>query len=188
MFLAIITLEFATIEGVRLGFGYNSAVRSPAMNELASFPFIDDQGTQRAGNDPMLLLQSFIQPTPTGPAWVSPRADSYWLAAGMTITAFDLLEITAVALFAFRDAGVIISLFADAIVQMPPDATSEAERIVYVELDIVAEMNFVDGYFRTEEAIAPTSFLLVPQCHIYGSFALVYWFPVSTCRYGFSYC
>jgi len=39
--------------------------------------------------------------------------------------------------------------------------------------------HMADGYFRVEAALAPTSFLLVPACRIYGGMALVYWFNVS---------
>jgi hypothetical protein len=178
-----VTLAFATISGVRLGFGYNSFVRSPAVSEITQFPFIDDRssaGATGAGNNPMQIVKNMTQPVDgQSTAWVTPKIDSYWFAAGMTIQAFDILTVTAVALLAFRDAGVIISVYADAIAQMPPDAPDRSAALVYVELEMVAEMNFIDGYFRVEAALAPTSFLLVPQCHLYGGFALVYWFDVS---------
>jgi hypothetical protein len=46
----IIDLEFAMLEGLRIGFGYNSSVRSPAVEELAQFPLIDDSSSSSAGN------------------------------------------------------------------------------------------------------------------------------------------
>ena len=145
------------------------------MAQITDFPFINDHSTSGAGNDPLKIVKTMTQ----GDApWVSPKPVSYWFAAGMTVAAFDVLTITAVAMLAFSDAGLIISLYADAVAQMPPDATSRSEMIVYVELGLVAEMNFIDGYFRVEAALAPTSFLLVPECHLYGGFALVYWFGV----------
>lgn len=97
----------------------------------------------------------------------------------MTITAFDVLTITAVAMFAFKEAGLIVSLYADAVAQMPPDVKDKTEMVLYVEIGLVAEMNFIDAYFRVEASLAPSSFLLVPQCHLTGGFALVYWFGVS---------
>lgn len=179
---ALITLEFATISGVRLGFGYNSAVRSPTIDEITNFPFINDQDASGAGNNPMNILLAMTQAVPGDPvdqtAWVSPKFDSYWLAAGLSVTAFDVLSITAVAMFSFRDSGLVISIFADAVAQMPPDTTDKDSMIVYVEIGLVVEMNFIDGYFRVEASLAPTSFLLVSQCHVYGGFAMVYWFGV----------
>ncbi|KAJ9494739.1 hypothetical protein H2202_009815 [Exophiala xenobiotica] len=176
----LITLEFATISGIRMGFGYNSVVRSPAMDELTVFPFIDDRSSSSsAGDNPLQIVKNMTQAVGNTAAWVSPKQDSYWFAVGMTAAAFDILTITAVAMLAFRDSGVIVSLYADAVAQMPPDAKSTSEMIVYVELGLVAEMNFIDGYFRVEAALAPTSFLLVKDCHLYGGFALVYWFGTN---------
>jgi hypothetical protein len=172
----LIDLELAIISGIRLGLGYNSAVRAPSNDEITSFPFINDGKMNNTGSDPMAILKTM---TDGATPWVVPKLDSYWFAVGMSITAFDLLTVTAVAMLAFRDSGLIASIYADAVVQMPPDVPKEAV-IVYAEIGLVAEMNFVDGYFRVEAALAPTSYLLVPQCHLYGGFALVYWFPVST--------
>ena len=158
-------------------------VRSPTINQITSFPFINDAGAAGAGNNPMKILASMTK-SPSGdpvkdPAWVTAHQDSYWLAAGMTISAFDILTITAVAMFAFRDAGLIISLYADAVAQMPPAVKDTSEMLLYVEIGLVAELNFKEAYFRVEASLAPTSFLLVPQCHLTGGFALVYWFGVG---------
>jgi hypothetical protein len=176
----LITLEFATITGVRLGLGYNSYVNPPTVNDITTFPFINDKSIGGAGNDPMALLKKMIKPDPlaNGKIWVQPKLDSYWFAAGMSITAFDILTVTAVAMLEFRDSGLVASIYADAIAEMPPGAPSGAA-IVYAEIGMVAEMNFADGYFRVEASLAPTSYLLVPACRLYGGFALVYWFPVS---------
>lgn len=128
----------------------------------------------------MKILDSLCK-SPLDLPWVTPKLDSFWFAAGVKATAFDILKITAVAMFAFRDSGLIISIFADAIATMPPNAPANdpGALILYVEIGMLAEMNFVDGYFLVEAALAPTSFILVPQCHVYGGFALAYWFPVS---------
>ncbi|KIV76927.1 hypothetical protein PV11_08776 [Exophiala sideris] len=167
----IITLEFATITGIRLGFGYNSLVTSPTVNQLTDFPFINDK--KSSGNNPLDIVKNMTQ---TGPPWVAPKPDSYWFAAGLTLTAFDILTVTALAMLAFRNNGVSISLYADAVAQMPADATSTSDMIIYVEIGLVAEMNTVDGYFQAQASLAPTSFLLTEKCHLYGGFAMAYWF------------
>ena len=126
----------------------------------------------------MKILKAMVDDTSSGSAWVTPQNNSYWFAAGLTLIAFDILTVTAVAMVQFKPKGLIISIIADAVAQMPPSVTSRSEMIAYVELGFIAEMNMVDGYFRVEAALAPTSFLLVPQCRIYGGMALVYWFSV----------
>lgn len=151
-------------------------MRTPELEEITSFPFINDHSVSNTGNDPMAILNAM---TSSSPAWVTPTKDSYWFAAGLSLVAFDILTVAAVAMVQFRDAGLIISIIADAVAQMPPSVTSRSEMIAYVELGFICELNTIDGYFRVEAALAPTSFLLVPSCHIYGGMALVYWFHVS---------
>jgi hypothetical protein len=46
----IIDFEFAILRGLRIGFGYNSMVRSPAVEELYQFPLIDDGAASNTGN------------------------------------------------------------------------------------------------------------------------------------------
>lgn len=80
-------LEFATISGVRLGFGYNYSVRMPTIDELHEFPFITDAATANAGNDPYLVLKAMVG---SKKPFVFPKEGSYWFCAGMTISAFDV--------------------------------------------------------------------------------------------------
>jgi hypothetical protein len=44
---------------------------------------------------------------------------------------------------------------------------------------MIIELNVSQGFFRCEAALAPTSFILVPQCQLMGGFALCYWFGPS---------
>jgi hypothetical protein len=77
-----------------------------------------------------------------------------------------------------KSGGFDLAIYGDAVAMMPPDAPSREKCLVYVELGLVVEFNMLEGYFRVEAALAPTSFLLVPQCQLTGGFALVYWFGV----------
>lgn len=172
----LVDLGIAQIKGARLGFGYNSFVRSPSVEELADFPFIGDKGIGGAGNNPMKILENMRGGSNP---WVAPKLDSYWFAVGFSVAAFNLLTATAVALLGFTDEGVIVNIFADVICMMPPEAPDPEFCIVYVELLMNAELNFVKDCFTVQAALAPTSFLLVPQCHLYGGFAMRTWFGRS---------
>src|SRR5437763_5309589 len=46
--VALITLGFATISGVRLGVGFNSSVRTPNIDQITSFPFVNDHSVSGA--------------------------------------------------------------------------------------------------------------------------------------------
>jgi hypothetical protein len=93
----------------------------------------------------------------------------------MTLTAFGILSITAVLMLGFHDGGVVISIFADGIAQMPPDVEADAT-LFYVEIFMLAELNTVEGYFTVQASLAPSSHILVSSCRLTGGFALVNWF------------
>ncbi len=170
----LVTLAFATISGVRVGLGYNSMVRSPSIKELPTFPFLQESTDSSSGGNLLAVLQAMTNPL-SGTAWVTVKQDAYWVAAGLTLTAFGILSVTAVLMFAVRDGGFVISVFADGIAQMPPDADEDAT-LFYVEIGMIAELNTADGYFTVQASLAPSSHVLVPACRLTGGFALVRWF------------
>jgi hypothetical protein len=122
-------LEFATIEGVRLGFGHNNIIVTPDLQNLASFPFIDNTASAGTGNDPMKVLSNLKDS-------IQRQEGAIWLAAGMKITAFDILSVTAVALVEFSKAGCDLSLFCDGIASMPPQVPTREAAILYVEVRV----------------------------------------------------
>jgi len=201
----LVSLAFATISGVRLGFGYNSSVRFPTMAELPQFPFLDGSAEANAGNDPMLLLNALVGSRGSNQPWVSPKEDSYWGAVvclilsilsrlphsfnltlesdaskGLTLTAFGILSVTAVLMLEFQDGGVILAVLADGIAQMPPDVPDPDETLFYVEIYMLAELDTVHGFFTVQASLAPSSHVLVSSCRLTGGFALYNWFDPNT--------
>jgi hypothetical protein len=127
----------------------------------------------------MKVINNMTQPGPNGAApWVSAKEGEYWFAMGMKITAADILSATVVALFGFKEAGVIVSIYADGVAQMPAGAPPDLT-LFYIEIGLMAEMNFTDGYLLIEASLAPVSHIYVTQCHLYGGVALAYWFSPS---------
>ena len=74
----LVTLEFATISGVRVGFGFNSEVYLPSAEMLYTFPFINDAGAAGAGTDPMLVLNGMVG---GNPAYVYTKEGACWFCA-----------------------------------------------------------------------------------------------------------
>ena len=176
----LVELEFATISGVRLGFGYNYTVRLPTINELYQFPFISDSVLNGAGNDPMAVLAAM-----TGAAnpFVYAKQNSLWFCAGMSIKAFDMLTLTAVLLFDIttassggdQAAGAVMALLADGVFEMEPEAPPD-ESLFYIEVVIKMEFNFIQGYIGVDAALAPASHVYVPEAHLTGQASFYYWF------------
>ncbi|KAH8654008.1 hypothetical protein BGZ60DRAFT_159118 [Tricladium varicosporioides] len=178
----LVELEFATISGVRLGFGYNSLVHLPKADKLYTFPLISNDAAA-GGDDPRKILDAFKVGDPPNPPYVETKEGGVWFAAGMTITCFDCITLTAVLMFEIETKsdqnGVIIALLADGIFQMEPLMPSDL-CLFYVEVLIKVELNFIEGYIAADAALSPASHVYVPQAHLTGSGSFYTFFPPNS--------
>lgn len=169
----LVELEFAEISGITGGFGYNSALRFPSVSEVESFPFINMPVP--APTDPMGALLDMMGNPPTG--WFTPLDSSYWVAAGLKVTAFETLMIDAVVVVEWNPS-VCLGIFGVAAADIPADPDIK-EKFARVELGIAATVDFAAGLMKFEAQLMPSSFVLSPDCHLTGGFALYYWFEGS---------
>ncbi|KNC98349.1 uncharacterized protein SPPG_06058 [Spizellomyces punctatus DAOM BR117] len=169
----LIELEFAEITGISLGFGYNSNLKYPSVDQVMSFPLIGNN-VPMPGNDPMVLLES-LNSTPGG--WISPQEKSLWIAAGLEVTAFQVLDVQALVVLEFNPY-VSLGVFAKAICSVPAK-TPRQNCFVYAELEISCRVELHAGFMSVEAELSPNSFVLHPSCHLRGGFALYYWFSPS---------
>ena len=151
----------------------------PGLQELTSFPLISDHGINGQGNDPATILEAFRGGSDP---FVYVKQGSGWFAAGMTITAFDLLTLTAVLVVDLdtgetnpNETGVTIAMFADGVFQMEPLVDKQLA-LFYIELVIKVELNFVNGYIAADASLAPASHILVPTAHLTGQASFYMWF------------
>jgi hypothetical protein len=144
-----------------------------------------DTGAATAGNDPATILDVLTtKAADGGPPWIDVKQDAWWFAFGMTIDACDIMNVTAVAMISFKDPAIVVSLLGDAVIQMPTKDGPREEALLYIQMNVIAEMSVVfhvnqvpgvplpvpvpAGFFRCETALAPSSFIYVPFCHLYG--------------------
>ncbi|EGX44205.1 hypothetical protein AOL_s00210g77 [Orbilia oligospora ATCC 24927] len=162
----LISFGFADISGITGGFGYNVDLRWPDVSEVKDFPFV---GT-RAIESPLNTLRSLTKTGPTG--WVNMKDGSMWLAAGLTVSAFQVLSVDAVLVVQWAPT-VRIGLFAVATCDVPN--TKASVKFAHIELGIKASIDPQAGAFKCEAQLSPNSYILHPDCHLTGGFALCYW-------------
>jgi hypothetical protein len=109
--------------------------------------------------------------------WFNPLDGAFWVGAGLTVSAFEMIDITAVVVVEW-DLDVKLGIFAVAVHDVP---SSEAPfKLAHAELGILAVVDFgVDfglGLAKFEAQLAPSSYILKPFCQLSGGFALYYWF------------
>ena len=161
----LFSVGFADISGLNGGFGINSAVTPPTVDNVTSFPFLKSDDSEQYPLDSLKDLMDNV--------WFSPREGPFWIAAGLKVTAFQMLSIDAVAIIEFNP-DIRIGINGVAVCDMPsPKAPFKS---AHIELGIVCTLDIQAGVFKAEAQLSPKSFVLHPSCHVVGVFALYSWF------------
>lgn len=166
----LITFQFASIEGICGGFGYNSKLTYPTAKDVIDFPLIKDGATpgRPDGDTPLKALEDMLD---TG--WFVPQDESFWVAAGLTVKAFQILHVQAVVAVQWNPY-VELGIFAVATASIP--GGNSGRNFAFVQLGIVATVNMESGILKIEGELTPASYILDPSCHLTGGFALYSWF------------
>ena len=169
------------VTGVALGFGYNSNLNIPTINQIQVFPFIQVLGNSAffgPNPTPMDVLEKMILPDPkTNLTWVEPQQNSLWFGAGIMFTSFELVNSVAM-IFVEAGADLVIALLGVSRAQFPqavPDLPNEPV-YAYIELDLELRFAPTEGVFSLEAVLASSSFLLSKACVLTGGFAFYVWF------------
>jgi hypothetical protein len=173
------------VTGLALGFGYNSKVTIPTIDEVAGFPFIQVLPTSTAPNpqllgganaSPLEVLNKILDPNLHKPPWVYEKLGSLWFAAGITFTSFELVKSQALLMV---DAGseLVIALMGTSHAQFP----QAGGKVVYANIDLDLLVRFApsEGIFSIQAALATSSYLLDKACVLTGGFAFFVWYAVA---------
>lgn len=171
------------LTGIALGFGYNSDLRIPTIDEVQSFPFVQVLPTSTSPNTslfgpnptPVSVLDVIMN---TQPPWVTATQGSLWFGAGITFTSFELVNSQAM-LFVEIGDGLVIALIGDSRAQFPPQVDGAGPLYANIELDIEIRFAPAEGVFSVQAVLASSSFLLDPACVLTGGFAFFVWYGKS---------
>lgn len=173
----IAELELASLDGLTGGYGQNSEMRMPSIDEVTSHPFLaSSQITAPSANGDMLA--TMISLTTGSKPWFSPKNGTTWVAGGLTAGLLSTLEVDAVLSLEVSD-DVKISIFADCQAAIPKAAINDSERFAFVELGLLMILDYAKGCFTCQGQLSPKSYILDKNCHLTGGFALCYWFEGS---------
>ncbi|KAK6516196.1 hypothetical protein TWF506_006107 [Arthrobotrys conoides] len=164
----LFTVGFADISGLTGGFGVNSDINTPTVDQVVSFPFVKPGGTGKESDSPLATISGLLDGT-----WFSPSEGKFWVAAGLKVSAFQMLNVDAVLVLKFNPS-VKIGIFGVATCDVP--SSKSPVKFAYVELGISCCLDVEAGTFKLEAQLSPNSFVLHPSCHLTGGFALFSWF------------
>ena len=166
------------VTGLAAGFGYNSNLRVPALNEVYQFPLV--AGAQ----DPAVIGGSAATPAEVlaillgsggSKPWVTHQIGQYWLAVGVQFSSFQLVSTNALLVVEFGNHLLI------AIIGLSRARFPMAGPVTYafIELQIMVLLDITEGLFALSAVLSPNSYLLDPSCKLMGGFAFYTWFDPS---------
>ncbi|KKK18839.1 hypothetical protein AOCH_003091 [Aspergillus ochraceoroseus] len=140
----LFTIGYAEIRGLTGGFGYNTTITMPTIDKVLSFPFLNVPPTSDTKEAQGALM---------GSGWFGVREGSFWVAAGLTVLAFEILAVTEM-----------------------PKGRSAKHKFACVQLALAATVDVNAGILTIDGQLTPASYVLDPKCHLTGGFALYSWF------------
>ncbi|KAF3288811.1 hypothetical protein TWF970_005865 [Orbilia oligospora] len=164
----LFSVGFADISGLTGGFGVNSDITVPTIEQVVMFPFVKPGGTGDPNDSPLATINGLLNGT-----WFNPSEGKFWVAAGLKVSAFQMLNVDAVLVLKFNP-GVQMGIYGVATCDVP--SSKSPVKFAYVEMGISCTLDVEAGTFKVEAQLSPKSFVLHPSCHLTGGFALFSWF------------
>lgn len=156
---------FAFITGLGGGFGYNRELIVPDdPNQLDSFILVAAMDDDSLANDPLGALMKMSQSIP-------PRRGAFWLAAGVRLTSFALVNSVVVVSIAI-DRGLDIEILGVSRMALP----TESAALISIELALRARFNTAEQLLSVQAQLTDNCYLFSRDCQLTGGFALVIWY------------
>jgi hypothetical protein len=171
---------FFFVTGLMAGFGFNRSLTLPGQDQVASFPLLLLAAPPQPGQpaqDPMQLLAVLEGNAPLNgvtQVWIAPQPGSYWLAAGLQFTSFELLSTNAMLAVTFGH-DLSFALLGLSTFELP-QPVDNANPYAYVELMIRVVVQPTVGYVGASAILSPNSYVIAPAGHLTGGFAASFWF------------
>lgn len=160
------------VKGLSGGFGYNRAINLPRADEVYTFPLVAGITNPAAlggtnGNPPtnVQALQAL------GTKIVPPQLGSYWLAAGIKFTSFELIDSQAMLVVQFG-TDFMIGLLGLSGLQLPKTGTP----YVGAQMAFTVTFRMSTGLLAMEAVLTPNSYVLSRDCRLTGGMAFYVWF------------
>lgn len=146
------------IEGMALGFGIHRDFIPPKLDEVLTYPLVAVSVTPPPPIDIQQMAEAMHQYFP-------PAADCYFVVAGVKFKAFGLVDSIVMVAVKFG-RSMEIDLFGVSSILFPT---------AFIELEWTARFVPESGYLFIGGQLTERSYLLVPQVHLTGGFAVAAW-------------
>ncbi|GAB5446020.1 DUF6603 domain-containing protein [Gymnodinialimonas sp.] len=161
---------FLFVTGVAGGFGINSALSLPTIDDVASFPLLPTSNPPAVGTP----AQTIANAVAALGSRIKPEKGQYWIAAGISFTSFEMVQAQAVITVSFgveTEIGIVGTC-----TMTFPTGTGEKSPIAFIQIDLIASFTPSTGLLAVQGQLNPASNLFGGFVKLSGGFAFFAWF------------
>lgn len=162
--------SFFFVTGMAGGFGYNRALRTPPVEQVAAFPLVEE-ATRGAGlpDDLTAELRKLRK-------YIPMDIGEYFLTLGVKFTSFKMVDSFALITVSFGDEFEIDLLGLSTLIVPTPEAGKAVTPLAEVQVALAARFVPNEGFLGVDARLTPASYVLSKDCHLTGGFAFWSWF------------
>ncbi|KAF5557004.1 hypothetical protein FNAPI_5581 [Fusarium napiforme] len=159
------------LSGISGGFGFGSKLEIPSITDIHKFPLLGSPEV-----DPMIMFERLRGTGDT--KYMTETNGANWVAAGVTGTACELIDIRAVLTIPLDPSAGELAIVGIASAQFPRDA-KPGKALAAIRINFQGSIDISRGFMLFEGRIADGSFILFDDCVLSGGFAVGAWFGPS---------
>ncbi|MEO3939547.1 DUF6603 domain-containing protein [Paenarthrobacter nicotinovorans] len=158
--------------GFALGFGINSSLRQPTVEEIDNFPLVEQASGANAELTPAQALSSLVGKGGDQP-WISAVPGRYWGAGGVVFTVFKFVEAQALLVVEAGNDSWRVMLLGRTVIRLPK--TKKGKSLANVGIDFAIAYDSELARFSMDVQISPGSYVIDPEARLSGGIALYVW-------------
>ncbi|MFD5918719.1 DUF6603 domain-containing protein [Kitasatospora sp. NPDC058201] len=152
-----------------LGFGVNSTVRTPRIDQVGEFPLVNRLDGSGSGDTPEKVLEKLAGPG----GWITPREGQYWGAGGIEFSSFEFIRSRALLLVEGGQSWKVL-LIGRTTVDLPRNKAAR-KPIARLVIDLAIGYHHDQGLFSMDAVIAPGSYVIDPAAELTGGLSFYVW-------------
>ena len=168
---------FFFINGISGGFGVNRDFKLPDFDQLSTYPLLPSspaipEGTTLAGKSPEDKLKEMTNALVSLASYFPVEEGQYWLAAGLDVSSFEMIKVSAILSVAFG-VNLQIAVVGSASMTIP---VKVPEPIAFIQINFEVAYSTSSNMLVVMGVITPSSFIYSGLVHLSGGFAFQVWF------------
>ena len=171
---------FFFVTGLAAGFGYNRALKMPAIDQVEGFPLVrlaTGAGSAPPATNDQARRQVLTSVLSSLHDSIPPSNGQYFIAAGVKFTSFKLIDSFLLLSVSFGVHFEIDVLGLSSLVVPSPDvAGANAKPLAVAKLALRGSYQPEEGFIAIEARLTSDSYIFDQACHLTGGFAFYSWF------------